>query len=278
MVRLSAAARALVMSGLVTLGVHGTSAAQNQQAQSWQLNNLRARWCVYFLMDSTSAEKKLSSGYRARAARDFPGLSPAITRLIHDDPSYAAWIPAQFCTSHFDRARVDDQQIGDSAATLQESQVLSTWLIGASTTTDNAKAGPSYFIAALRSNNWRLLRQAEMWALRGDRLEATVGKVPESTEDLYQVRIGRTVITWEGHLAGDTALGAPEVAENWYTDSARNSRITGLVSFHADSAQSIAGTLRIVGKDDLAKSLRASPIRMVGPMMWGGGGKIDFTK
>jgi hypothetical protein len=83
-------------------------------------------------MDSTSAEKKLSSGYRARAARDFPGLSPAITRLIHDDPSYAAWIPAQFCTSHFDRARVDDQEVGDSAANLQESQVLSTWLIGAS--------------------------------------------------------------------------------------------------------------------------------------------------
>lgn len=278
MVRLSAAARALAVSGVFILGVHATGSAQNQQAQSWQLNNLRARWCVYFLVDSATAEKKLPNGYRARPARDFPGLSPAVSRLIQDEPNYGAWIPAQFCSSHFDRARVDDQQVGDSAATLLDSQVLSTWLIGASPVADNGATRASYFIELIRSSNWRLLRQAELWALRSDRLEATVGKVPESTEDLYQVRIGRTVITWEGHLAGDTAWAAPAVEENWYTDSARNSRITGVVSFAPDSAQSIAGTLRIVGKDDLAKSLRASPIRMVGPMMWGGHGKIDFTK
>jgi len=120
--------------------------------------------------------------------------------------------------------------------------------------------------------------RALLLALRGDRAEVTVGKVPESNEDLYQVRIGRTVIRWEGHRAGASAWAAPAVEENWYTDSARNSRITGLASFRPDSAQSIAGTLGIVGKDDLAKSLRASPIRMVGPMMWGGGGKIDFSK
>ena len=278
MVRLSAAARALIVSGFVTLGVGATGAAQDQQAQSWQLNNLRARWCVYFLVDSLTAEKKLPGNYRPRPARDFPGLSPAITRLIHDEPTYAAWIPAQFCSSHFDRARVDDQQVGDSAAVLEDSQVLSTWLIGASPAADSTSGRATYFIAALRSNNWRLLRQAELWALRGDRLEATVGKVPESTEDLFQVRIGRTVVTWEGHLAGDSAWAPPAVEESWYTDSSRNSRITGLASFRPDSAQSIAGTLRIVGKDDLAKSLRASPIRMVGPMMWGGGGKIDFSK
>lgn len=279
MVRLAAAARALVVTGLVTLGAHSTSAAQNQQAQSWQFNHIRARWCVYFLMDSTTADKKLPGSYRPRTARDFPGLSPAIVRLIRDEPNYGAWIPAQFCSSHFDRARVDDQQVGDSAATLKDSHVLATWLIGASPVADSTSGGrPTYFLAELRSDNWRLLRQAELWALRGDRAETEVGKVPESTEDLFQVRIGRTVIRWEGHLAGDSAWAAPAVEEGWLMDSARNARISGLVSFRPDSAQSIAGTLRIEGKDDLAKSLRASPIRMVGPMMWGGGGKIDFTK
>ncbi len=276
MVRLSAAASTLVC--LLSVSVFSASAAQNQSSQTWQLQPLRARWCVYYLMDSTTAEKKLPGSYRVRAAHDFPGLSPAVARLIHDEPTYGSWVPAQLCTSHFDLARVADQQTGDSAATLADSHVLVTWLIGATPLTDLGASGSTYYIADLRSNNWRLLRQAEMWALRTDRTESQVGKVPESTEDFYEIHVGRTVVRWEGHLAGDSAWAAPAVEEKWYTDSARNSRIHAEAAFRADSAQNIAGTLRIVGKDDLAKSLRASPIRMLGPMTWGGGGKIDFSK
>lgn len=278
MVGLSRTARCLLLSGLVALAGNAAVAAQDQNAQSWQLRNLRARWCVYFLMDSATAEKKLPGGYSPRSAQGFPGLSPAITRLIHDEPTYTNWIPAQLCASHFDRALVDEHPVGDSAASLDKAQALITWLIGAGGPSVEGESQPTYYIAELRSDNWRLLRQGELWALRGDRAEPTVGKVPESTEDLYQVRIGRTVVTWEGHLAGDSASAAAPVEENWYTTSTRNSRIRATARFTPDSAQSVAGTLRIVGKDDLAKSLRASPIRMVGPMMWGGGGSIQFTK
>lgn len=266
------------MFGSIALGFSSLVSAQTIQTQAWQLQNFRARWCVYFLMDSTTADKELPREYLPRRAADFPGLSPAVTRMIKDDPSYGAWVPAQFCTTHFDQARVDDRAVGDSATIAPDAQILSTWLIGATTASDTTRSRPTYFVADLRSSNWRLLRQGEIWMLRGERVESELGKVPESTEDLYRVRMGRTVITWEGHLAGDSAWAAPAVEENWYTQSSRNALISARASFHADSAQNIAGTLRIEGKDDLAKSLRASPVRMVGPMMWGGGGAIDFTK
>lgn len=278
MVGLSRTARCLALSGLLALCARGVADAQEPNTQSWQLRNIRARWCVYFLMDSATAEKKLPGDYRPRSAHDFPGLSPAITRLIHDEPTYASWIPAQLCAAHFDRALVDERPVGDSAASLDKAQALITWLIGAGGPGVEGQDQPTYYVAELRSDNWRLLRQGEIWALRGERAEPTVGKVPESTEDLYQVQIGRTVVTWEGHLAGDSASAAPAVEESWYTTSMRNSRIRARALFSPESAQSVAGTLRIVGKDDLAKSLRASPIRMVGPMMWGGGGSIQFSK
>jgi hypothetical protein len=229
-------------------------------------------------MYSATAEKKLPGGYRPRSAQDFPGLSPAISRLIHDEPTYGSWIPAQRCTSHFDRALVDERPVGDSAASLDKAQALITWVIGAGGPSVESQGQATYYVVELRSDNWRLLRQGEIWALRGERAEPTVGKVPESTEDLYQVRIGRTVVTWEGHLAGDSASAGAPIQESWYTTSMRNSRIRAQAVFSPESAQSVAGTLRIVGKDDLAKSLRASPIRMVGPMMWGGGGSIQFSK
>jgi hypothetical protein len=42
--------------------------------------------------------------------------------------------------------------------------------------------------------------------------------------------------------------------------------------------QNVAGSLQIAGNDDLAKSLRASPIRMVGPLYWGGAESITFVR
>ena len=277
MVRFSTT-RTLVVSGLLTLSLSATLSAQSIQAQAWGLQNLRARWCVYFLMDSVSADKRLTNDYQPRVANDFPGLSPAVMRLIHDEPGYSSWIPAQFCSSLFDQALVDSRAVGDSSTTPGDSQILVTWLIGATPKADTSGARPTYYVSMLRSDNWRLLRQGELWQLPGERAEHTVGKVPESTEDRYEVKLGRTIVTWEGHLAGDSAWSAPPVEERWFTQSARNARISAQASFHPVSAQSVAGVLRIVGKDDLAKSLRATPIRMVGPMMWGGNGGIDFSK
>lgn len=278
MVRLSAAARVLILSSLAALGIPGVSAGQTPATLEWKLQNLRARWCVYYLMDSASADKELPRGYQPRSAGSFPSLHPAVARLIQDDPTYRSWVPAQLCTSHYDHATVDGESVGDSTTSVENAQVLASWLIGTSVASDGDSTRPTFYIETIRSSNWRLLRQGEIWLLRGDRATTEVGKVPESTEDLYQVRIGGTVITWEGHLAGDSAWSAPAVNEDWYTQSSRNARIHALVSFTPENAQNVAGTLRIVGKDDLAKSLRNSPVRMVGPMMWGGGASITFSR
>jgi hypothetical protein len=40
----------------------------------------------------------------------------------------------------------------------------------------------------------------------------------------------------------------------------------------------MVGALRVEGKDDLAKALQASPIRMLGPAFWGGSGEVTFQR
>src|SRR5512147_2431586 len=65
---------------------------------SWTVMGPKAGWCLNFLMEPKNAAEDLVRGYRVVAAREAKGLSPAISRLIADEPTYAEWIPSEVCT------------------------------------------------------------------------------------------------------------------------------------------------------------------------------------
>ena len=257
------------------------SAQQPTQAlQEWTLQNVRAGWCIHFLMDSSAADKELPKEFRPVPATGFAGLSPAITSLIAGEPEYQRWVPAQWCSIYYDQARVGETTLGDAAPELDDTQYLGAWLIGAVPSQDPAGApsSPSFFIATLRTPNWRMIRLAETSLIRMEYAERAIGKVPEGTDDRYRVEMGRTIITWDGHLAGDSATAAPQVSQTWHALNSRGARIRAEVTLAPEKRQNVAGSLQIAGNDDLAKSLRASPIRMVGPLDWGGIGTLSFVR
>jgi hypothetical protein len=123
-----------------------------------------------------------------------------------------------------------------------------------------------------------MIRLAETSLIRMEHAEQAIGKVPEGTDDRYRVEMGRTIITWDGHLAGDSAGVAPQSVQTWHTLNSRGARIRAQVTLTPQMQQNVAGSLQIAGNDDLAKSLRASPIRMVGPLYWGGAESITFVR
>ena len=277
--RLAGLGRSLVVGGLLLGGFHPELTAQSgQAAQEWTLQNIRASWCVNFLMDSTAAEKELPRGFRPRRAADFPELTTALQNLIKNEPEYQSWVPAQFCSSHFDQLKVGDHTLGSASPSLEDTQFVGAWLIGASLGQGQAETMPSYYVANLRTSIWRLVRIAETAFIPVEYAEPGIGKVPESTEDRYRVTMGRTVITWDGHLAGDSAWAVPATEQTWYVVSSRGAKVAAAVRTGPQSAQYTVGTLQVVGNDDVAKSMRASPIRMVGPVTWGGDESIIFTR
>jgi hypothetical protein len=263
-----------------SLAAASASAQQSGQSlQEWALQNIRASFCVHFLMDSVAADKELPKEFRTVRASDFPDLSPAVRTLITGEPEFQSWVPAKWCAFYFDQAKIGDQTLGDANPDLGHTQYLGAWLIGAVPTQD---AGPpakaSYFIGTMRTPNWRLIRLAETSLIKMDYAEPELGKVPEGTDDRYRVKMGRTVITWDGHLAGDSARAATPSEQTWHALNSRGARIRAHVSLAPEKRQNIAGSLQIAGNDDLAKSLRASPIRMVGPIEWGGAGTLSFIR
>jgi hypothetical protein len=50
------------------------------------------------------------------------------------------------------------------------------------------------------------------------------------------------------------------------------------VTFTPEWSRPLVGVLSVEGKDDLAKALKASPIRFVGPRYYGGKGELRFSR
>lgn len=272
--------RYVLMWVALALAAASVSAQQSAQPlQEWTLQNVRASLCVHFLMDSAVADKELPKEFRTVRASDFPDLSPAVENLIAGEPEFQSWVPAQWCSFYYDQVKIGDQTLGNANPQLGDTQYLGAWLIGAVPTQEaGAPAKPSFFIGTMRTPNWRIIRLAETSLIRMDHAEPEIGKVPEGTDDRYRVEMGRTVITWDGHLAGDSARAATPSEQTWHSLNSRGARIRAQVTLSPEKRQNIAGSLQIAGNDDLAKSLRASPIRMVGPIDWGGTGSLSFVR
>jgi hypothetical protein len=270
----------LIWSSLFVFESASIEAQSSQTVQEWTVQNLRASWCVHFLMDSTVADKVMPREFRPVRATDFPDVSIAVRNVMKSDSTYRNWVPAEFCAVHFDQVTVGDQILGAPSPELDKAQFLGTWLIGG--VPSNAPAepvtSPTFFVATMRTANWRLIRLAETSLIPVEYAEPSIGKVPESAEDRFRITMGKTVITWDGHLAGDSAWAAPRTEQTWWALSSRGARLYARVGFQPEKTQNIVGALQIAGNDDLAKSLRASPIRMVGPLSWGGSGSIAFSR
>jgi hypothetical protein len=264
---------------LTLAGAPAQAQVSTGQLQHWGLQNVRASLCVHFLMDSTSADKELPKGFRPVRASEFPVLSPALKNVITGEPEYQSWVPALWCSYYYDQLTIGDQTIGTPAPELDKTQYLGAWLVGAVPTQN---VGPpttaSYYIATMRTPNWRWIRQAETSFIRMEFAESSIGKVPEGRDDRYRVEMGRTVITWDGRLAGDSASAATPGEQTWWALSSRGVAIRAQVMLSPELRQNVVGSLQIAGNDQLAKSLRASPIRMVGPLQWGGGGTLSFVR
>jgi hypothetical protein len=54
--------------------------------------------------------------------------------------------------------------------------------------------------------------------------------------------------------------------------------VNGDLVLTASWSRAMIGSLKVEGKDDLAKLLKASPIRFVGPVYQGGTGSLQFSR
>ena len=258
--------------------------AQSSGQQTWRIDPLRAGYCIDFLMDSSAADRELPKGLVPAGAAAAPALSPALASAVAERPdSFSSWAPSELCLYWSESVEVDGRQIAEKGDKLQ---ALGVWSILARAEGDTA-AMPAPVAVKLFSSNWRATGLARAAQLDFDRIEVAAGKVPVETadgtlvageDDRYQVKVGKTTVTWDGRLAGDSASGPMADDHEWRAYGLRQTTWSVKGAVQPAGTRPAVGALRVTGKDALARALQASPIRFVGPWHTGGTAQVVFSR
>jgi len=275
------------MRSIVLLSLVAALAAAPVQAQdnasdatTWELEGLRSAFCVQLLLDPGSALlQDLPSGWRAVPASAASNLHVSLRSVIEGQTQYASWSPSRLCFTTVDTIHGKDFSLADKSG--RRPQLFGYWTVLAA----GPSGAPQDVALDLFTNSDRLARSARLagQALHDARL--TVGKVPAedadgvpSSDDRFQVKMSGAVVTWDGHLAGHSAGLTPPIAETWSVRGLRGGVVTGTLELSPARSQPMAGSLKVEGKTELAKALRASPTRFAGPSFGGGTGKVTFAR
>jgi hypothetical protein len=276
-------ALALGVVAAVQLAATSSLAAQQDEAEgkTWQLGGLRKVFCVQLLMDpAAKALKDLPTGYRPVPASEATDLHVSLRGVVEGQPEFAAWSPSRLCFDAVDTVRTDDYTLADRSG--RHPQLFATWTVLAS-----GPGGPPGDVALkLFSNSDRLIRSARLAGQEVREARLLVGLVPAedengvpSSEERFQVKVGKTLITWDGRPVRDSSAIKEPVRRSWSTTSLRGGGIaTGEVVLSPAYERAMAGSLKVDGKDDFAKALKASPTRFAGPVYIGGAGSIAFHR
>lgn len=244
----------------------------------WQLERLHQGFCVQLLVDPADVARRLPRDARPLAAEQATDLHASIESIVASQPEFASWAPARLCLFYFDGVQAGGRRVSHKER--RKAPMLALWTVAAVEPT-----GQRGDVALeIFTNNSRLERTAEDANVDLRVARTTVGDVPEddegrpSPDDRYEIRIGKTLITWDGRPAGDSTPQGPPFACAWRAEGRRGGWVEGSLTVHPSMTGGMIGSLKVSGKGELADALRKSPIRFVGPGYQGGSGSLAFHR
>jgi hypothetical protein len=248
----------------------------------WQIEGLHTGFCVQLLLDPTKLDVTIPSDTRLLRADAMQDLSPALRSLVSGQPEFAAWIPSTICLYYMET--VDAGPVRVSERNLKKAPMIGVWAVAA-----GDAAGGSRKDLALRlfTSSGRLERAGKLSGLDLLTVRSTVRDLRNEDDPdpsarpigiRYELKLGKTLLTWDGRRVDDSTRANGPVASEWRSDSKRRGSVTARLVLSPEWTKSMVGSLRVEGKDDFAVAIKASPIRFVGPAVLGGGGELAFRR
>lgn len=237
---------------------------------------MHAAYCVRFLIRPNILPYITPDGVAPAPAGTVAGLHPVLERSVAEQPdSFARWVPSRICVVHFDSAYVGGRGIGPDG---QPVQSLVVWSMAARPTgASGDTTAATDAVIALRATNGDLEDAADDAGVRAGRVWTRLGPISEIGREESTVRVGKTSLVWEGHVSEDEDGGGLPADWRWWSIDAKRGRRRMAVDLHSDRTRGMVGSLQVVGDDDLAESLKASPIRHAGPIHMGGTAEVTIT-
>jgi hypothetical protein len=241
----------------------------------WRLSEVRRSFCVQWLLHPDSLRGQLPRGVRLLPADTNGDLHPALRQVLATQPEYRSWTPSAICFYRMGAVAAESKTIGGGPDS-SKAPVLGIWTVAAET----GRTGPRNVALELRANDGDLREAGDQAGLELERLNIAVGPVPRDDgtpspdQTRYQIRFGKTLLVWDGHATDDTTRAGAPVAWSWQAARNKGGWLTGDLTLARGASSLMVGSLRVEGKDPLARALQSSPIRYVGPAYQGGEGEL----
>ena len=212
-------------------------------------------------------------------AADVSELHPALRGVAERQPEFRNWVPSSLCIYYFGAVEADGQRVREEDP--RRAPMLAFLTLAAADSLSGARRD---FAVEVITNTGRLERSGNVAGLDLRKARSSVAPVPaedegmESGDDRYQLRVGKTQLVWDGRAAEDsTPAGTPLVRE-WKAEGRRGGWVFGKLTLEPAWTRAMIGSLKVEGKDEFARMLKASPIRFVGPVYQGGSGSLEFSR
>jgi len=252
------------LAAIVVLTILPVSLAA-QGGMQWKFGNLQQGYCITFLVSPADAPGVLPDDAQPTRLDGMTDAPPALARLLQDQPEYGSWMPAAVCIYRFGRADGAGREL---VAATGESEMIGAILFGARV----AAAQPANGMSAslLFTNDKRITKSTDSSRVAFRQVKATFGKAAHGDDERHVISFGKTTLIWDGHAATDSVTLTSPIERVWVLEGSRNRPVLLRWTVSAVSSRSMVGALVVQGKDRLAKVMRSSPIRYLGPVYQGG--------
>ena len=240
----------------------------------WHFPDTRKGFCIQLLLDPAKL-RDLPDGVQLLPADTYKNLHPVLRRVVSEQPEYKSWSPSTLCFYYLSRVDGASKAIGGEKNPAK-APVLGIWTVAG----QRSGSGPGDIVLDVRSNDGDLRDAADDAGLDLDNLSSSIGPVPRDEgpprpeERRYQIRFGKTLLVWDGRGGEDTTRTPPAVTWQWLASGSNRRWLTGELTLKPTLSAPMVGSLRVEGKDAMARALQASPVRYVGPSYEGGEGEL----
>jgi hypothetical protein len=228
---------------------------------------------VRFLVDPDAGAHELKQGFRLLRADQDATLHSALRQVVQSQPEFASWAPSSLCFYYTDAVQVGGRRIAEHNPRI--AQMVGIWSLA---TVEQGSGARRDLVLDMYASRERLRAAAAANLIQLHEAEAGFRPATDTSGTEYRQTMGKTRLVWSGRTAGDSTRVEQPIVEIWEVPGARGVTWSVQLALSPAWARALVGSLRVEGKGDLAKALKASPIRFVGPFYRGGGGQLRFTR
>jgi hypothetical protein len=253
---------------------------EEQLERVWQIDGLRSAFCVQLLLDPAKLEVPIPRASRPLRADAIEQLSPPLRSVVESQPEYGALSPSRLCLYYMES--VDAGSVRVTERDPSKAPMIGVWVLAAADAEGGARKD---VVLRLFTNTGRLKRVGQVNGLDLRTVRSTVRDITNEEDasappigTRYQLKLGKTLLTWDGRRVSDSTRANGPVSNEWRADTRRRGPMTARMVLNPEWTQPMVGSLRVEGDDDFADAIKASPIRFVGPAALGGRGELAFGR